>query len=431
VDEYQDTNTLQAQIVDTIGSHHRVMAVGDDAQCIYSWRGANFENIMTFPERHPGTVIHRIETNYRSTPEILNLANGVLMAQPKGRHFDKELRAARGHMEKPYIVQAMDDREQAEFVVKRVRALHEDEGVALGSIAVLYRSHFIAVETQIALARAGIPYHITSGVKFFERQHIRDLVALLRFVYNPADEQAWARIAVLLPKVGEKGAQKIHAAAKAHAQDFQQNFIDALAAEDVRAKVAKDGRDEWDKLVVSLKQVSDAMQEEKPADAVQTAIDGWYGDYLKGAYADYTDRLEELSALVGFAQRFEETQDFLAQILLLNSETSDRNVDPETDAIKLTTVHQAKGLEYDVVFLIGLADGQFPGRRSIEAGDVEEERRLFYVAVTRARNELYLSFPKIASRPGPGGMMNTPSRFLAELAPNLYQELKIKRLRGW
>ena len=128
VDEYQDTNTLQAQIVDTIGSHHRVMAVGDDAQCIYSWRGANFENIMTFPDRHPGTAIHRIETNYRSTPEILNLANGVLMAQPKGRHFDKELRAARGHMEKPYVVQAMDDREQAEFVVKRVRVAPRGRG---------------------------------------------------------------------------------------------------------------------------------------------------------------------------------------------------------------------------------------------------------------------------------------------------------------
>jgi len=431
VDEYQDTNTLQAQIVDTIGSHHRVMAVGDDAQCIYSWRGANFENIMSFPERHPGTVIHRIEINYRSTPEILNLANGVLMAQPKGRHFDKELRAARGHMEKPYIVQAMDDREQAEFVVKRVRSLHEDEGVSLSSIAVLYRSHFIAVETQIALARAGIPYHITSGVKFFERQHIRDLVALLRFVYNPADEQAWARIAVLLPKVGEKGAQKIHAAARTFAHDYQKDFIDALVAEDVRARVPRNARDEWEKLAVSLKQVSERMREGSPADAVQTAIDGWYGDYLKGAYADYTDRLEELNALVGFAQRFEETQDFLAQILLLNSETSDRNVDPESDAIRLTTVHQAKGLEYDVVFVIGLADGQFPGRRSIESGDVEEERRLFYVAVTRARNELYLSFPKIASRPGPGGMMLSPSRFLQELSPDLYQELKIKRLRGW
>jgi DNA helicase-2/ATP-dependent DNA helicase PcrA len=431
VDEYQDTNTLQAQIVDTIGSHHRIMAVGDDAQCIYSWRGANFENIMTFPDRHPGTAIHRIETNYRSTPEILNLANGVLMAQPKGRHFDKELRAARGHMEKPYVVQAIDDREQAEFIVKRVRALHDDEGTALSNIAVLYRSHFIAVETQIALARAGIPYHITSGVKFFERQHIRDLVALLRFVYNPADGQAWERIAVLLPKVGEKGAQKIHAAALDHARSAQRNFLDVLDAEDVRAKVARDGREEWDKLVVSLRQVAESMQTGSPADAVETAIDGWYGDYLKGAYADYSDRLEELTALVGFAQRFEETQDFLAQILLLNSETSDRHVDPDTDAIKLTTVHQAKGLEYDVVFVIGLADGQFPGRRSIEAGDVEEERRLFYVAVTRARNELYLSYPKIASRAGPGGMMLTPSRFLQELSPDLYQQLKIRRVTPW
>ncbi len=431
VDEYQDTNTLQAQIVDTIGKHHRVMAVGDDAQCIYSWRGANFENIMSFPERHPGTAIHRIETNYRSTPEILNLANGVLMAQPKGRHFDKELRAARGHMEKPYVVQAMDDREQAEFIVKRVRSLHEDEGVSLSNIAVLYRSHFIAVETQIALARAGIPYHITSGVKFFERQHIRDLVALLRFVYNPSDSQAWQRIAVLLPKVGEKGAQKIHAAALSYAKDFQKDFIPSLGAEDVRAKVAKDAKVEWDSLVVSLGQVAEAMRTSTPSEAVETAIDGWYGDYLKGAYADYQDRLEELKALVGFAQRFEETQDFLAQILLLNSETSDRNVDQEMDAVKLTTVHQAKGLEYDVVFMIGLADGQFPGRRSIESGDVEEERRLFYVAVTRARNELYLCYPKIASRPGPGGMMNTPSRFLQELSPDLYQQLKIKRMTPW
>jgi DNA helicase-2/ATP-dependent DNA helicase PcrA len=431
VDEYQDTNTLQAQIVDTIGSHHRIMAVGDDAQCIYSWRGANFENIMTFPDRHPGTAIHRIETNYRSTPEILNLANGVLAAQPKGRHFDKELRAARGHMEKPFVVQAMDDREQAEFIVKRVRSLHQDEGVALSSLAVLYRSHFIAVETQIALARAGIPYHITSGVKFFERQHIRDLVALLRFVYNPADEQAWERIAVLLPRVGEKGAQKVHAAAHARARQTERNFLDVLDAEEVRAKVARDGREEWDKLVVSLRQVSASMRDGKPADAVETAIEGWYGDYLKGAYPDYQDRLDELTALVGFAQRFEETQDFLAQILLLNSETSDRHVDPDSDAVKLTTVHQAKGLEYDVVFLIGLADGQFPGRRSIEAGDVEEERRLFYVAVTRARNELYLCYPKIASRPGPGGLMLTPSRFLLELSPSLYQQLKIRRVTPW
>lgn len=431
VDEYQDTNTLQAQIVDKLAPHHRVMAVGDDAQCIYSWRGADFENIMTFQHRHPGTVIHRIETNYRSTPEILELANAVLLAQPAGRHFDKELRASRGHMQKPFVVQTMDDREQAEFILKRIRSLIEDEGVSASEIAILYRSHFLALEVQLALSRAGIPYQITSGVKFFERQHVRDLVALLRFVYNPSDTQAWQRIAVLLPKVGEKGAQKIHAAALEHATMMQQNFLDALATDDVKSKVAKDAREDWGNFCDSLKQVSELLENAPPSAAVETAIDGWYGDYLKGAFADYVERLEELKALVGFAARFDNMQDLLAQIVLLNSETSDRQVDPEAEAVRLTTVHQAKGLEYDVVFLIGLADGQFPGRRSIEAGDVEEERRLFYVAVTRAKNELYLSYPKIATRGGPGGMMLTPSRFLLEIPSDLYEPLRIKRSFGW
>jgi len=431
VDEYQDTNTLQAQIIDRIAAHHRVMAVGDDAQCIYSWRGANFENIMSFPDRHPGTVIHRIETNYRSTPQILALANGVLEAQPKGRHFDKELRAARANAQKPMVVQTLDDREQAEFVLKRLRALIEDEGVSASEVAILYRSHFLALEVQLALSRAGIPYHITSGVKFFERQHVRDLVALLRFVYNASDELAWQRIAVLLPKIGEKGAQKLHAAAHDHARLLKRDFIDALATDDVKAKVPKDAKADWDHFCASLAQVAAVMRTGRPDEAVATAIEGWYGDYLKGAFADYVERLDELKALVGFAGRFEAMQDLLAQIVLLNSETSDRQVDPDAEAVKLTTVHQAKGLEYDAVFLIGLADGQFPGRRAIEAGDVEEERRLFYVAVTRARNELYLCYPKVATRAGPGGMLLTPSRFLTELDPSLYEPLRIKRSYGW
>jgi|UniRef100_UPI00404AF0CF DNA helicase II / ATP-dependent DNA helicase PcrA len=431
VDEYQDTNTLQAQIVDKLAPHHRVMAVGDDAQCIYSWRGADFENIMTFEHRHPGTVIHRIETNYRSTPEILALANAVLLAQPVGRHFDKELRAARGHSQKPYVVQTMDDREQAEFVLKRIRSLIDDEGVSANEIAILYRSHFLALEVQLAFSKAGIAYQITSGVKFFERQHVRDLVALVRFVYNPSDTQAWQRIAILLPKVGEKGAQKIHAAALEHGRLLQQNFLDALSTDDVRSKVAKDARDDWENFCVSLRQVAEVMETGTPAGVFETAIDGWYGDYLKGAFADYVERLDELKALIGFAGRFEEMQDLLAQIVLLNGETSDRQVDPDAEAIKLTTVHQAKGLEYDVVFVVGLADGQFPGRRSIEADDVEEERRLFYVAVTRARNELYLCYPKVATRAGPGGMLLQPSRFLMEIPGDLYDPLRIKRSFGW
>ncbi|MDR0353300.1 MAG: ATP-dependent helicase [Opitutaceae bacterium] len=571
VDEYQDTNTLQSQIIDHIAQHHSVMAVGDDAQCIYSWRGANFENIMTFPERHPGTTIHRIEINYRSTPEILNLANGILEAQPKGRHFDKELRAARAHSQKPLIVETIDDREQAEFVRKRIRALTEDEGVSPGQIAILYRSHFIAMEMQLVLSRASIPYHITSGVKFFDRQHIRDIVALVTFVYNPGNEMSWRRIACLLPKIGEKNAQKIHAAAREHATLQRKDLIDALRDDAVLTKVPKDARADWPHFCASLAEVADTMyadpqsrkkhelqqkktreeqenkrkewearREEKrktwekksaallenvekanagkkitfdaqgrghappggyhwypqgwtynedapppppatlykggqylpgseylssydnadpetfqyedeellastqetrykeakkgraegPAQTIAIAIDGWYGDYLRGAFADCIERLEELKALAGFAARFETIQDFLAQIVLLNGETSDRQVDPDAEAVKLTTVHQAKGLEYDVVFVIGLADGQFPGRRAIESDDVEEERRLFYVAVTRAKNELYLCYPKVATKIGPGGMLLTPSRFLAELNPTLYEPLRPRR-RFW
>ncbi len=431
VDEYQDTNTVQSQIIDRLASHHHIMAVGDDAQCIYSWRGADFANIMTFPERHAGTAIHRIETNYRSTPEILELANGVLLAQPAGRHFDKELRAARPHSHKPFVVQAMDDREQAEFLVKRIRALVEDEGVDPSQIAVLYRSHFVALETQLTFSRTGIPYHITSGVKFFERQHVRDLVAMLRFIYNPTDASAWQRVACLLPKIGEKGAQKIYDAALDHARLMQLDFVDALETDDVKSKVPKGARDEWPSFCASLRQVADDMRNEPPQITVETAIDGWYGDYLKGAYADYIDRLDELGALAGFAARFTEMQDLLAQIVLLNGETNDKGVEESSEAIRLTTVHQAKGLEYDVVFVIGCADGTFPGRRSIEAGDVEEERRLFYVAVTRAKNELYLCYPRVATKAGPGGMLLTPSRFIQEIPPDLYEPLRIKRASGW
>ena len=431
VDEYQDTNTIQAQIVDKLAPHHRVMAVGDDAQCIYSWRGADFENIMSFPDRHEGTVIHRIETNYRSTPEILNFANGVLNAQPRGRHFDKELRAARKHGQKPAIIAAMDDREQAAFIMKRISTLVNEEGVSPKEIAILYRSHFIALEMQLALTREGIPYHITSGVKFFERQHVRDLIALVSFVYNPSNTLAWQRFVILLPKVGEKGAQKIYSAALDHAKLMQRNFIDALDTDDVKTKVPKDAKDDWSNFCASLKQVAEAMDTATPADAVQIAIDGWYGDHMKGAYADYMDRIEELKGLVGFASQFPAMQDFLGQVALMNGETSDKQVDPDEEAIRLTTVHQAKGLEYDVVFLIGAADNQFPTRRSIESGDVEEERRLFYVAVTRAKNELYISYPKVATRAGPGGMMLAPSRFLQELPNGLYDELRIKRSYGW
>jgi DNA helicase-2/ATP-dependent DNA helicase PcrA len=231
--------------------------------------------------------------------------------------------------------------------------------------------------------------------------------------------------------VGDKSAQKIHAAAADLARRTQKNFVDVLEEEEVLAKVPKDAREEWPKLAASLREVAAAMRDDgPPAQAVDLAIEGWYGEYLKGAYANYASRLEDLTSLVGFAGRYGDMAEMLAQIMLLNSEASDRSADPDADALRLTTVHQAKGLEYAAVFVIGLADGLFPLRRAIDNGDVEEERRLFYVAATRARDELYLCYPRINTKGGPA-MALTPSRFIQELSPQLYQPLRIKRSFGW
>ena len=177
----------------------------------------------------------------------------------------------------------------------------------------------------------------------------------------------------------------------------------------------------------------ETMLKKKPCDVVEVGLDGWYGDYLKGAFANYSSRLDDLKSLIGFAARFDDMQELLAQIVLLTSETGDKKVDPDEQTLRLTTVHQAKGLEYGVVFLIGLADGMFPLRRALESGDLEEERRLFYVAVTRAKDELYLCYPRMSS--GKGGPVSSlsPSQFVAELDDGLYEEVRLRRPweRGW
>jgi len=428
VDEYQDTNTLQAKIVDTMGANHQIMAVGDDAQCIYSWRGANYENIMTFPDRHPETRILRIETNYRSTPEILTLANSVIQNRTT-QGFDKELRAFKPSSQVPYVVQAMDGKEQAQFVITRIQGLLE-EGKDPREIAVLYRAHYQSLDLQMELSRAGLSYQITSGVRFFEQAHIKDMVAHLRLIYNPRDVTAFMRLATLLPKVGEKTGQRLYALAAETAKAQTLDFIDALSEDAVLKKVPAAAKQDWESLATSLQDMKKVSESGSPEEVVEIGLEGWYSLYLQGAYANYVNRMDDLKSLIGFAARFDEMQELIAQITLLNSEVADRNIEDSDQSIRLTTVHQAKGLEFDVVFVIGAADGLFPIRRSIEAGDTEEERRLFYVAVTRARDELYLLFPKMNTKGGPS-MFLTPSRFLQEIPHELYEPVRIRRNYGW
>jgi len=455
VDEYQDTNLLQSGIIDLIGAHHNIMAVGDDAQCIYTWRGANFENIRSFPERHPGTRIYKIVLNYRSTPQILALANSVLASQPASAGYEKELVAHRASSSKPFVVPLLDTRNQAKFLINRIEGLYH-EGYALKDIAVLYRSHFQALDAQLELARSGIPFVITSGVRFFEQAHIRDFVCQLRVVNNPADMSAFERLFGLLPRVGPATVRKIlKAADKVVAHAHKQNaahgeglfdrkrvpetLIHALTSETVLATLPAEAREDFASLATTLRELevmmfgelrNQAVAQVKPEEVILRGIEGWYGDYLRHVYTDWSERREDLGALLTFARRFDNMPELLAQLVLLNSETSNRGVEVDTDCVRLTTIHQAKGLEFRAVFVLGCAEEQFPTRHSIESGDIEEERRLFYVAVTRAMDKLYLCYPMINGGRG-GSMRLEPSRFLGDLPTQTYDKLNFRGSSRW
>ena len=429
VDEFQDTNRLQSDIVDCIAAHHQVMAVGDDAQCIYTWRGADFDNIMQFSERHEGAALHKIETNYRSTPEILSYANEVLRAQPTGLGFNKELQPVKPSGEKPFFVPVMDTRGQAQFIIQRIQALAE-EGRDLSEIAVLYRAHYQAMDLQMELTRRNIDYQITSGVRFFEQAHIKDFTAQLRFASNPADVSAFARFTTLLPKVGPKTAERLHKFTRERAEKLQQNFVDVLCSEEVLKKVPADAKEEWPSLAETIRELVNALTEQAPQDLVQLALDGWYSSYIREIYPNWTERADDLQSLISFAARYDTMEELLAQLVLLASESNERNSEEIKNCLRLTTIHQAKGLEFPVVFVIGLADGTFPLKRIIDEGDLEEERRLFYVAVTRAMDELYLTYPMLNTQ-GNQVMRLNPSRFVREVDPSRYETLRAAPSRSW
>ena len=396
VDEYQDTNALQAKIIDLMSGNHQIMAVGDDAQCIYTWRGASYENIMTFPDRHPDTVIYKIELNYRSTAPILRLANAILEQQClQNQGYCKELRSVRKEkLIAPQVISVFDTESQAYYVVKKMRELLT-KGYAYKDMAVLYRAHYQAMDLQLELSRSRITYTITSGVRFFEQAHIRDLVALLRFAVNPRDIVAFRRIVLLLPRIGIRTADRLFSAALEEGKGS--SVIQVLCQEKILGKVPQVARDTWLE-IGSLWKEMEKLQTTAPGELLSMALNGWYGNYLARIYDNYAARRDDLDTMVDFAFRFEDTTEFLAQVVLLNSEVSDRSPEEQNNTVRLTTVHQAKGLEFPVVFIIGLAEGLFPLKRALEEGTLEEERRLFYVGVTRAKDELYLYCPRSIER---------------------------------
>jgi DNA helicase II / ATP-dependent DNA helicase PcrA len=429
VDEYQDTNQLQSDLIDLLAARHKnVMVVGDDAQSIYAWRGANFLNIFKFPERYPGAKTFKIETNYRSTPEILKVANAAIAANVN--QFAKELAPARKSGLKPALVACLDAAQQAAFIAQRVLELHE-EGVGMNQIAVLYRSHFHALELQLELTKRQIPFSITSGIRFFEQAHIKDATAFLKFIVNPRDEIAFKRLTQLLPGVGAKAAEKLWQSFQIEIRTPKSQTPLAVALQDSIARVPKKATLAWAQFTATISQLEDESIRKNAAKMLRLIIDAGYDDYLKETYANYSSRLDDLEQLAAFAYQFGSVEEFLTQLALLTNVEAedDQAAKSDDERIKLSTIHQAKGLEFEVVFVIMLCDGLFPSTRSMESTDgEEEERRLFYVAITRAKNELYLIYPLIRASFGKSGgdPMQSPSRFLSEIPADLLNQWNLR-----
>ena len=428
VDEYQDTNKIQADFIDTLAAQHRnVMVVGDDAQSIYSWRGANFKNILAFPERYPDAQVFKIELNYRSVPEILSVANAAIA--PNVEQFKKELSATRPTNElKPAVVALETGADQAQFVAQRILELR-DENIPLDEIAVLYRAHYHAVELQLEFSRRGIPYQITSGVRFFEQAHIKDVAAFIRFVANPRDEVAFKRMVKLLPGIGNKSADGLW-------RDWEKslgetgevaNWGERLRALPVGARSKKS----WEQLAYTLDEMAPGGVLNPPSEMITSVVEAIYDDYAKANFSNYELRREDLNQLAAFARQFKDVNEFLSQLALISNVDAEAapNQTADTEAVNLSSVHQAKGLEYHTVFVIWLTDGMFPSTRSLETREsIEEERRLFYVAITRAKDELYLTYPHLRLNAGYGDMFQRPSRFLKEIPTQLLEDWQVSRL---
>jgi DNA helicase-2/ATP-dependent DNA helicase PcrA len=427
VDEYQDTNKIQADFIDTLAAEHRnVMVVGDDAQSIYSWRGANFKNILAFPQRYPDAQVFKIEMNYRSVPDILRVANAAIAANVQ--QFRKQLSATRPtNSVKPAVVGLNDGSEQAQFVAQRILELR-DEGIDLNEIAVLYRAHYHAIELQLELSRRGIPYVITSGVRFFEQAHVKDVTSFIRFIANPRDEVAFKRMVKLLPGIGNKSADNHWRAWETGLNERGEitSWSERLLAMPVGAKSKKS----WEQLAHTLDEIAPAGQPNPPSEMITSIVEAIYDDYAKANFTNYELRREDLNQLAAFARQFKDVNEFLSQLALISNIDAEPALDQSTDteAVNLSSVHQAKGLEYHTVFVIWLTDGMFPSTRSLETRDaIEEERRLFYVAITRARDELYLTYPHMRLSGGFGDVFQRPSRFLKEIPDQLMEDWQIRR----
>ncbi len=427
VDEYQDINPLQNTVVELLSKRHgNLLVVGDDAQSIYSFRGAEVQNILGFPKRHENVRIFKLLTNYRSTPEILSLANGSI--RNNLRQFVKELASVRDSSKLPELIKVRDLKDQSTFIAQKILELTE-EGVGLDEIAVLFRARYQAAELEMELSRRQIPYVLRGGVRFFEQAHIKDVLSYLKVLENPKDSVSWTRALTMYPGIGPGIAEKLH-----------EEYLANLNAQGEQARLVSDGfglkankraRAGVESFKSLMKKIGDPKDAAHPDLLIQKILDAGYSKEVLVRFDNARDRIEDLRELVNFAHTYKSLSAFLSDLALRENFRGESfgaeaaaKAEPD-DQLVLSTIHQAKGLEWKAVFVLGLADGQFPHHQSkAEERALEEERRLFYVAVTRAQDELYLIHPMTRYDREAGLVIARPSPFIEELPSHLYESVE-------
>ena len=408
VDEYQDTNHLQAEIVKGLATYNKnVMVVGDDSQAIYSFRGADFHNIMEFPKLFDDVKIIKLEENYRSVQSILNFANRI--NESAVEKYKKDLYTRRGSGELPNIVAATTDNLQSKFIVEKILDLRE-EGIPLKDIAVLFRSSFFSFDLELELSKANIPFQKFGGMKFVETAHIKDVLAFLRIVVNPKDVISWYRVLLLHEGVGPKTAQRI---------------LDELATARITIKAEPDNQPGFKHHKLGpLFYLLYELQKKKylPSEMVQKVYE-YYWELFKANYDDWNKRKKDLEIFQNIVENYSSIESLLSDMAIepiIESVLDVEATDKEEEYITLSTIHSAKGLEWHSVFIIHAVEGYFPSARSVENLDsLEEERRLMYVASTRAKNNLYVSYPMNLFDREAGMTLSKPSRFISEITPDL------------
>ena len=405
-DEYQDTNQIQSSIINLFADHHEnLLVVGDDAQSIYSFRAADISNILEFEENHPDAKKFKLETNYRSTPEIIQAANEVI--KNNENQHQKDLRSANDEHTKPKVKEFATQKKEAKFITDKIDELVRQEDMGYSDVAVLFRASYHSQVLEVELSKEGIGYDFRGGLRFFDRAHVKDTLSYLRILNNPDDEMAWSRVMNMQTGIGEKTTQKI--INKINKLETLDNLSHVGSILNARAQKG------WTDFL-SIYESMQKVEDNDPSELIKAIKDSDYKDYLENEYTDYQERLRDIEQLASTAAGIEADGDKLQKFLAEASLQEKYNAEDSADEkIVMSTIHQAKGLEWKAVFIINVADGQFPNDRALKSPNgLEEERRLFYVALTRAEKHLHLTYP--VSGVGYNSKFQKPSQFIKEVS---------------